>query len=94
MSPDPADLALLNYLEGEPDVVRRAAVVCNAAARFKRAQDTLTGATAAFTAALADAGVKEDDQPQISCAFIYLHHRACHTPHGAGIAEEGGHHDR
>lgn len=91
MSPDPADLALLNYLQGEPEVIRAAEALCNAAARLVRAQTTLTNATAALTTALTDAGVQKDDVQQIACSFTYLHHRSCHTPH-SGAREKGGHH--
>lgn len=92
MGPDPADLALLNYLHGEPEVVRAAEVLCNAAARFTKAQRTLTNATAALTNALSDAGVQKGDVPQIACAFTYLHHRACHELHRSATGEKGGHH--
>lgn len=89
MSPDAADLALLNYLEGEPEVVRAAEVLCDAAARLKTAQESLTDATAALTVALSNAGVREHDQAQIACAFVYLNHRSCHTSHATSPVEKG-----
>lgn len=93
MSPDPTDLALLRYLEGEPEVVRSAAGLCGAAARFRETQDALTVANTRMIAALAEAGVPKDDREQIACAFLFLNHRMCEisTP---THAEEDGHDER
>jgi hypothetical protein len=89
MNSDATDLALLKYLEGEPEVVRSAAGLCGAAARFRATQDALTAANTRLLAALAEAGVPTKDRAQIACAFVFLNHRVCEVSNAAH-AEEGG----
>ncbi|WP_194924161.1 hypothetical protein [Catenulispora pinisilvae] len=88
MGPDSTDLALLKYLDGEPDVVQAAAALCGAAARFRATQDALTTANTRLLAALAEAGVPKDDRAEIACAFLFLNHRMCEVS-SAAHAEEG-----
>ena len=93
MCADMNDLALLKYLDGEPDVVRSAAVLCGAAARFRATQDALTAANLRLLTALAEAGVPQNDREQIACAFLFLNHRMCEVSSSAH-AEEGGDDER
>jgi len=88
MCADMTDLALLKYLDGEPDVVRSAAALCGAAARFRATQDALTTANTGLLKALAAAGVQKEDREQIACAFLFLNHRMCEVT-SAAHAEEG-----
>ncbi|MEY9888401.1 hypothetical protein ABIA31_002041 [Catenulispora sp. MAP5-51] len=87
MCADMNDLALLKYLDGEPDVVRTAAVLCGAAARFRATQDALTAANTRLLAALAQAGVPKDDREHIACAFLFLNHRMCEVSSAAHTEE-------
>ena len=87
MCPDSTDLALLKYLEGERDVVRSAAVLCGAAARFRATQDALTAANTRLLAALAEAGVPKKDREQTACAFLFLNHRMCEVSSTAHTEE-------
>lgn len=88
MCADMTDLALLKYLDGEPDVVHSAAALCGAAARFRASQDALAAANVRLLASLAEAGVPKDDREQIACAFLFLNHRMCEVS-SAEHTEEG-----
>lgn len=88
MCPDSTDLALLRYLEGEPDVVRSAAALCGAAARYRATQEALTAANTRFLLALAESGIPKESREGIACAFLFLNHRMCEVSSTAHAEEE------